>query len=619
VELEKFPRLIVSDGRVMVLRASGAVPGLSIEILRLADTTSARPAEPIRFHETVLPVGLRLVAAGNSVTGSMVAIDGGRYLPLPANDDHVLSARDWFPLDPEGFLAATAWLSEHDGPIDLGVYAGMYRGLGEGPFTIVDTISESDVESLLEPLPAPKALSTHLYPYQQLGLSWLGSHSAASLGGILADEMGLGKTPQAIALLAIEVEADRGPNLVVMPLTLLENWARELRKFAPAITFYRHRGPSRARRPGAIRDVDVVLTTYDMVVADVGLFDQISWNIVISDEAQSFKNPETQRAAAIRRLNSRVHIALTGTPLENRSLDLWSIASIVEPGFLGDRDRFEAVLENDPDLLRRATRPLMLRREVSEVAQDLPNRIDIDVPLEMFEPERRAYERLIHGVQDDHRGSSLALLTRLRQYTAHPHSIGELSSGSAGDVSAKLTRLVELAEEIFDEGEKILAFVAFRHPADIVARELRARFGVPAWVLDGRIPPDDRQPMIDRFNEAQGAAVLVANPVAAGLGLNITGANHVIHFTLEWNPAKEDQATARAWRKGQKLPVTIHRLYYVDAIDELILERLVAKRQLIGQVVQPTGAATEQEVRMLVAAALEQVRHPRPTGVNNGS
>ena len=233
-------------------------------------------------------------------------------------------------------------------PLDLAAYAGLYRGLGETGFEIIDEVPTSGLEALAQPIAASDSLVATLYPYQQLGLSWLASHSKASLGGILADEMGLGKTPQAIGLLLHERDSGRHPNLVVMPLTLLENWARELRKFAPAIQFYRHRGPSRLRRPGPLAEIDVVLTTYDMVVSDIGLLGEVKWNVVIADEAQAFKNPDTRRAAAVGALRARFVVALTGTPLENRSLDLWSIASVVEPGFLGNRETFEAVLENEP-------------------------------------------------------------------------------------------------------------------------------------------------------------------------------------------------------------------------------------------------------------------------------
>jgi SNF2 family DNA or RNA helicase len=431
--------------------------------------------------------------------------------------------------------------------------------------------------------------------------------------------MGLGKTLQIIALVSQRRMRDAGrPSLVIVPATLIENWGRELAKFAPTLRVYRHVGGARTRRPSEIAKADVVLTTYETAVIDQPVLEQVRWDILVADEAQAIKNPETQRSIALRSLPREGAFAVTGTPLENRTLDTWSLADFALPGYLGSRSEFASALESEPELLRRALKPLVLRREVEQVASDLPEKIEIDVALEMFAGEKELYESVTDAIRGDkERVPILALLTKLRMFTAHPDAVHG-TAPQPENRSAKLTRLLEILDELHERGSKSLVFVAFNQPADIVVSAIQRRVGIPVWSIDGRTPVAERQSIVDQFSRVAGSAVLVLNPAAAGTGLNIQAANHIVHYTLEWNPAREAQATARAWRRGQERPVTVHRLFYVSSIDELIVDRLTLKQELFDAVVQASDPDSDISLRTLLDHALglgpQREREPgRPT------
>ena len=411
----------------------------------------------------------------------------------------------------------------------------------------------------------------------------------AGLGCLLADEMGLGKTIQVIALLEERCSRGLGPSLVVLPVTLIENWRRELHRFAPALRVNAHHGPSRARYGGAFNAVDVVLVSYDTATLDIGVFLARDWDLMVMDEAQNVKNPDTLRAQLLRELPRRAAIMMTGTPVENGTMDLWSLADFAAAGYLGTREHFVASLAEQPEVLARAIKPLLIRREVAEVAADLPERIDADVVIDMFEGESSGYEELISDMQGQaNRGNALALITKLRQYTAHPSLVSDLTLHDPIAMSAKLARLTEMLSEIFAANNKVLVFSAFRAMSDLISQVIQERMYVPSWVIDGRTPAKSRQELVDTFSGHDGPSTLVLHPATGGTGLNITAANHVIHYTLDWNPAKESQATARSFRRGQELPVFVHRLIYPNTIDEVIAEVLRQKRDLADEVIGPS-------------------------------
>ena len=590
-------------GRIILRTDRGGVPLPASDIYglvthgRSANAELARPAAEtvpgIVFMSRPLTVFIwaRNTAGADLEVDAAVTVRGQPEVLRELADDHVLSGDVWHPLDSESLGAARDWLEGRasDGA-SLAAYANIYHGLNAS-VRIQDDVDIDQLRSGAPRSETPRGLRATLYPYQEVGYQWLSEAVEAGLGCLLADEMGLGKTVQVIALLEERCSRELGPSLVLAPVTLIENWRRELHRFAPALRVNVHHGPSRARYGGAFGAVDVVLVSYDTAARDVGVFLARDWDLLVMDEAQNVKNPDTLRAQLLRQLPRRAAVMMTGTPIENGTTDLWSLADFAVPGYLGTREHFGASLAEQPELLARAVKPLLLRREVADVATDLPERVDADVAIDMFDGESAAYEELISGMQGHaNRGNALALITRLRQYTAHPSLVSDLEPGDPIAMSAKLARLTEMLSEIFAASNKVLIFSAFRAMSDLISRVIQERMYVPSWVMDGRTPASSRQEIVDTFSGHDGPAALVLHPATGGTGLNITAANHVIHYTLEWNPAKESQATARSYRRGQELPVFVHRLLYPHTIDEVIADVLRQKRDLADEVIGPSDA-----------------------------
>jgi len=450
-------------------------------------------------------------------------------------------------------------------------------------------------------------VDARLYPYQLAGWRWLRFIRAEGLGGLLADEMGLGKTLQVIAAIRDPGADARGPCLIVAPGSLLENWRREFARFAPTLSTLKHHGHSRTGRPAELQEYDVVITSYENVVRDNSLLNMIEWDMVVLDEAQFIRNPDAQRTRAAKRLRRRVGIAVTGTPVENRLLDLWSIIDFVLPNQLGDRQSFEANVHDDVESASRLeseVSPFMLRRRLADVAQDLPERIDIPQVIDLSEEEAVLYDETRDRIANEYgAAATLVALTELRQFCAHPELL--LKNAESDPLRfSKFQRLDEILREIFQRNEKVLVFTSFTGMADMIAEHVKFSLHAFVGIIDGRLPIDERQPLIDHFFAVQGAAALVLNPRAGGAGLNITAANHVIHYNPEWNPALEDQASARAHRRGQELPVTIHRLVAADTVEDVIAERLQRKRAIADTAV--VGVAGKDDDYADIISALSR-------------
>ena len=458
----------------------------------------------------------------------------------------------------------------------------------------------------------PIYLNGDLYPYQLEGWQWLRFLQDQDLGGILADEMGLGKTIQIIALLAsLANERGNGPNLIVATGTLLENWRRELARFAPGLKVTIHHGSSRTGFPQKLKLEDVVVTSYDTVVRDIAMLKEINWNILVLDEAQAIRNSETKRSTVVRRLPRRVAFAVTGTPLENALTDLWSISDFVIPGLLGRKSDFEKRFSNDPAGARAVeplVTPILLRRRVSEVAKDLPPKIDIPQALLLDEATAKEYEEIRERTLRDYgRSGGLVALMKLRMYCSHPALMVDRHFDDLAQSSAKYSRLLEILEEIVEREEKVLIFTSFNEMADLLVNDIPRRMPVFCAYIDGRVPVPERQGIVDAFSKTSKSGVLVLNPRAAGIGLNIASANHVIHYNLEWNPAVEDQASARAYRRGQTRPVTVHRLFYAETVEEVINDRLDHKRDVASRAVVGTSGL-EDEADILKALQMSPIR-----------
>ena len=604
--------LSIEGGRVLLLTDAGSLPLTAAEIYSLV--TKGRSAHlELRLPAVDTMPGITFMSRPLTVfvwarnadetelkIDAAVTVRGQTEVLVELVDDHVLVGDVWYPLEAESLRAAKECLNRvvpEETP--LATYSNIYRGFNPS-VQIRDDVDLGLLGRLASQREVLQGLRATLFPYQEVGYQWLSEAADAGLGCLLADEMGLGKTIQVIALLHERCSRGLSPSLVVVPVTLIENWRRELHRFAPGLRVNIHHGGSRARYGGAFKAVDVVLVSYDTAARDIGVFLGRDWDLIVMDEAQNVKNPDTQRAQLLRQFPRRAAVMMTGTPIENGTTDLWSLSDFAVPGYLGTREHFLASLGEQPELLARAIKPLLIRREVGDVAADLPERIDADVVVDMFEGESSGYEDLISRMKGQAKGpNTLALITKLRQYTAHPTLVSDVTPEDPIAMSAKLARLTEMVGEIVEANNKVLIFSAFHAMSDLISRLIRDRMYVPSWIIDGRTPPKSRQQIVDNFSGNDGPAALVLHPATGGTGLNITAANHVIHYTLEWNPAKESQATARSFRRGQELPVFVHRLIYPDTIDEIIADVLRKKRDLADGVIGPSDTL---ELDMLVNA-----------------
>lgn len=515
--------------------------------------------------------------------------------------DHLVFSGKWYPLAPGALEEVHDVLDRAGisilGPLTLRQYLNL-RKLSADSEIIRDESGEAANASQFKnkpEFPLSYSFSGTLFDYQKDGVRWLTTIASQGIGGILADEMGLGKTVQVIVFLVAETSENRRPSLITAPATLLENWRREIGRFAPNLRTLVHRGSDRTGFPSELRDYDTVITSYDTLVRDLSLFRGVDWNILVLDEAQAIKNPQTRRTGVVKRIPRRIGIAVTGTPVENSLSDLWSLMDFVLPGFLGTQYEFEATCTENEEFaseLDVLVSPVLLRRRVADVADDLPPRIDIPQALELDFQQAEDYEAVRQSVFHEHgegKRITLATLMRLRMFCAHPALAGTVPDDPAHD-SVKYRRLVEILEEIFQIGEKVILFTSFQKMTDILVMDIPQRFETAATFIDGRTPVEDRQIEVDRFSKIHGGALLVLNPRAAGTGLNITAANHVIHYNPEWNPAVEDQASARAWRRGQDLPVTVHQLFYTGTVEEVMHDRLIQKRGLAEKIEGTEGS-----------------------------
>ncbi len=450
---------------------------------------------------------------------------------------------------------------------------------------------------------APSGLKAKLYPYQVGGSQWLSYMVDHGCGCILGDEMGLGKTLQIISVMGTIKEKETNAHfLVVCPVSLLVNWQREIEKFYPSLSTYIHYGSQRTGDYRVLLQYDVTIMSYNCIVIDSGLLSMIKWDLLVIDEAQNIKNPSTRRTRAVKRINTSVSIAVSGTPFENHMTDIWSIVDFVLPGFLGNINQFKKLFLDDINSaanLEKIITPILLRRRVSEVAKDLPKRIDIPQPIIMTEDEALLYEKNRESEDPiaELKNLQLSRIQKLRTFCTHPAVYNEyLNSIDPIQVSNKYCRLCEILEEIFAQEEKAVIFTSFRRMIDLICEDIKQRFNVYTDYIDGSVVASSRQEKVDNFAKVNGSAILVLNPKAAGTGLNITCANHAIHYNLEWNPAVEDQASARIYRRGQDKMVFIYRLYYVDTIEDIINEKIQDKRLLADSaIIGNNGTTTDQE------------------------
>ncbi|WP_457574906.1 SNF2-related protein [Desulfolithobacter sp.] len=453
----------------------------------------------------------------------------------------------------------------------------------------------------------PNTLSGQLRPYQQRGLSWLHFLSRFGLGGCLADDMGLGKTIQALALILKNREQGQTePVLLICPTSVLGNWQREAARFAPDLAVLLHHGSGRSREKAFEENAarhHLVLTSFGLAFRDVQTLHQVSWGGLIVDEAHNIKNPDTRQSRAIRSIPARFRIALTGTPVENSLMDLWSIMNFCNPGFLGTRSSFRKKYlapvqirqdKKTADRLRRITRPFLLRRLKTDkqIIRDLPEKQETDIPVTLTPEQASLYQAVVSEADRElamasgmqRRGVILATLMKLKQICNHPaHFLGQ-KRPLAGR-SGKLDRLLEMMRILRDADDSALVFTQFREMGDLLTPYLRTGLGIPVYFLHGGVSRKKRDVMVREFQDGAGTAIMVLSLKAGGTGLNLTRASHVFHFDRWWNPAVEDQATDRAFRIGQKKNVQVHKFLCQGTVEERIDQLLKKKKDLAQQVI----------------------------------
>ena len=548
----------------------------------------------------------------------------------------------WVRLDPEAVEAAARFFERRRHQRDLTVAEALSGAFGDraevGGLPVVDVQFDGEAARWLtaleggeasEPWTDPSGLRATLRPYQQRGAAWLTLASRLGLGVCLADDMGLGKTVQTLAFLLQERAAGRahGPSLVVCPTSVVRNWHDEAARFAPDLRTLVHHGADRARGAdlrAAVEGADLVLTSYPLLRSDAAAMGAIDWYALVLDEAQQIKNPDTAQARAARQLHASVRIALTGTPIENRLDELWSIFEFLNPGYLGTRSAFRTRLalpierEGDPHktaTLRRLVRPLVLRRlkRDRDVISDLPDKVVQPAWVHLSEEQASLYQSVVdeslRAVDDAEgiarKGLVLKMLTRLKQVCNHPaHALGERPPSARAAVagtapaptdaatlatserrSPKLARLCALLDEALAAGDAALVFTQYRQMGDLLAVHLAARFGITVPFLHGGVPAARRAELVRTFQADGGPPVFLLSLKAGGTGLNLTRASHVFHYDRWWNPAVEDQATDRAYRIGQRKGVQVHAFVTVGTLEERIAEMIEDKRALAGEVI----------------------------------
>ncbi|MGB5058779.1 MAG: DEAD/DEAH box helicase [Candidatus Promineifilaceae bacterium] len=465
-------------------------------------------------------------------------------------------------------------------------------------------------------LPMPEGLRATLRPYQQYGYSWLHFARRWGLGVILADDMGLGKTIQTLTL-AQQLKEEMGglpaPILLICPTSVVTNWELEQRKFTPGLRAMVHQGGDRLREAefvAAAQASDMVLTSYALARRDAETLKQINWFGVVLDEAQNIKNANTKQAQTIRKLSADFRLALTGTPVENRLSELWSIMQFLNPGFLGGQKQFrqEYVLpierygdQEAAQRLRQVTRPFLLRRVKTDptVIQDLPDKQEMKVYCHLSEEQATLYEAVVRdalaAIEEQEEGGMtrkglvLSMLMQLKQVCNHPaqylHQTETYKAGEDNGRSGKLDRLTALLEEILAEGDRLLIFSQFTEMAGLLKGYIQEKFGAPTLYLHGGLPPKKRAAMVEQFQREDGPPVFLLSLKAGGTGLNLTRANHVFHFDRWWNPAVEDQATDRAFRIGQTKNVLVHKFVCLGTLEERIDAMIEDKKALANSII----------------------------------
>jgi SNF2 family DNA or RNA helicase len=491
---------------------------------------------------------------------------------------------------------------------------------------LLELLRQMGQPSGLQELAVPGALHAELRGYQREGFAWLSTLRKFGLGACLADDMGLGKTIQFITYLLYHQAESDSPALLICPTSVLGNWEKELARFAPDLKVWLHYGKGRLNGEAlsaVLQDTDLVITSYTTALLDQETLQETYWSTLCLDEAQNIKNAQNKQSIAVRLLRARHRIAMTGTPIENRLSELWSIYDFINPGYLGTQrgfqHRFAIPIEKHQDevltaQLQRLIKPFMLRRKKKDPAiqLDLPDKQEMKVYINLTSEQGALYEQVVKDLMErmknlegiERKGAILAVLTQLKQLCGHPALLMKEAAPSEEALlheeyreafiarSAKLERIAAMVGELRDAGDSCLIFTQYVGMGRMLAEVLQAQQGEPVLYLNGSTPKLERDRMIEAFQatDGTGPGIFVLSLKAGGVGLNLTAANHVFHYDRWWNPAVENQATDRAYRMGQKRNVQVHKFISLGTLEEKIDEMLESKMSLSENVISTSEA-----------------------------
>ncbi|BAY97003.1 SNF2-related helicase [Tolypothrix tenuis PCC 7101] len=529
---------------------------------------------------------------------------------------------EWVELRPQDIKTAQAFFASRKEKMSLSLEDALRLGTGdtqaieklpvvsfEASGALQELIGALTNNQAIAPLPTPANFKGQLRPYQQRGAAWLAFLERWGLGACLADDMGLGKTVQFIAFLLHLKEQDalEKPTLLVCPTSVLGNWEREVKRFAPTLKILQYHGDKRPKGKAftdAVKKYNLVVTSYSLIHRDLKSLQSVEWQALVLDEAQNVKNSDAKQSQAVRQLEATFRIALTGTPVENRLQELWSILDFLNPGYLGNKQffqrRFAMPIEKYGDSaslnqLRSLVQPFILRRLKTDrdIIQDLPEKQEMTVFCGLTPEQATLYQKVVEESLADidtatglqRRGMILALLIKLKQVCNHPAQYLKAASLDKYH-SGKLQRLDEMLEEALAEGDRALIFTQFAEWGKLLKPHLEKQLGREIFFLYGSTSKKQREEMIDRFqHDPQGPPIMILSLKAGGVGLNLTRANHVFHFDRWWNPAVENQATDRVFRIGQTRNVQVHKFVCTGTLEEKIHDMIESKKQLAEQVV----------------------------------
>lgn len=523
----------------------------------------------------------------------------------------------WMELDRDKMQEMLAYIQQQNDSVpELSVQELLRKLAEEDSFeldvhdSLAQMLARLVDDSQLEPIANPEKLNAQLRDYQKRGVAWLRYMESLGLNGCLADDMGLGKTMQVISLLVLEHEQTKpDPTLLIAPTSVIGNWQKEIEKFAPQLTTLIHHGSEREQSIDAFQQLceqhDVLITSYTLARKDSKLLNAQYWRRVVLDEAQQIKNPKAAQTKAILKLNADFRLALTGTPVENRLMDLWSIFNFLNPGYLGKQAQFRRTYElpvqrdNDPvqsAILKKLIQPFILRRLKTDKAiiKDLPDKIENKIYCNLSKEQAALYEVVVQevaaqleetdGIQ--RQGLMLSTLMKLKQICNHPMQFLQDGSAFTPERSHKLERISEMLEEAMEQGDSVLIFTQFTEIGEYLDCYLAQEKHYKTYYLHGGTPRAKRERMISDFQDPEtGTAIFILSLKAGGVGITLTQASHVFHFDRWWNPAVENQATDRAFRIGQKKNVFVHKFITLGTLEERIDQMISDKQKMADSIV----------------------------------